>query len=319
MRAAEFLTENPVDEISQDLRHIGLHDLRIDSGKTISVYVPPAERLSIMQQLEDNLPGALWDKTYSNSSVGAIRYKNGVIRVRPKGKAGGDSAGLGNESQLISQVTNAIAQAGEPIDIVFQGSNGVTWTVHDCTKIEGVGKDTSGRKKADVVFTTGGIQQRASIKKDNAEYWESADTYFGHEADEIIDKLVDEGKIELMALNKTNSAGNPFIKLSREIAVKATPQEVEDVIFGSDLKDTNGAVLKQTFSPNHFKLIGNQLTVKCSTVIVQTKDVPREAYVYFLIRNDSSRGRPNYKYPGIRSTAIYRKRISSKTLKVDRR
>lgn len=318
MRATEFLTEAPADEIATDLRKIGHNDQRRDSSKTISIYVPPAERLNVMQQLEDNLPDAVWDKQYSSSSIGAIRYKDGTIRVRPKGKAGINSAGLGNEQAFMIEITNAIGIAGEPIDIDFIGTNGVTWSLKGARSIRGVGADTIGRKKADVVIATDNGAKGISIKKGNAEYWESADTYFGHESDSIIDRLIKKGDIELIPLGKQNSAGKEFVKLSREIALKATREETIDIIFGSDLQGQNGAVLTQTFSANDFQLNGNQLTVNCKNVIIDLPDVPDNMEVYFLIRNDSSRGRPKYKYPGIRSTAIYKKRINRPTLVVNR-
>lgn len=314
MKAIEFLCESPADEITADLRQIGLTDQRRDSGNTISVYVPPSSRLDVMAQMEEQLPGAVWDKSYSNSSVGAIRYKGGTIRVRPKGKAGINSAGLGNEQAFINGINNAIAMAGEPINISFTGQNGIIWKVDGCKAARGVGNDTAGRKKADVILETESGNKHISIKKGNAEYWESADTYFGHEADKIIDKMIASGNLELIPLGKQNSTGKEFIKLSREIAAKATAKEVVDIVFGSDLQGPDGAIIKATFSPNDFNVVGNVLKLNCKVVIVDIADIPITMEVYFLIRNDSSRGRPKYKYPGVRATAIYQSRINGPTL-----
>mgnify|MGYP000332903781 CR=1 FL=1 len=318
MRATDFLIEAPADEIAADLRQIGFTDQRRDSSKTISVYVPPAERLEVMQQMTEKLPDSFWDKDFSNSSIGAIRYKGGTIRVRPKGKAGGQSAGLGNEQSFIDAVNGVVEAAGEPVDINFIGSNGVTWSVKGVQSARGVGSDTGGRKKADVVLATANGAKGVSLKKGNAEYWESADTYFGKEADEIIGKLVAKGKLELIPLGKNNTAGKEFMKLSREIAVRATPQETIDIVFGSDLQGQNGAILKQTFTRDDFVMNGNQVTVNCKIVIVDVPDVPEDMEVFFLIRNDSSRGRPKYKYPGVRSTAVYKKRLNGPTLVINR-
>jgi len=318
MRANEFLNEAPADEISSDLRQVGLADLRRDSSKTVSVYVPPAQRLEIMGQLVDKLPDSFWDKDFSNSSIGAIRYKGGTIRVRPKGMAGGNSAGLSNEQSFIDAVNGVVEAVGEPVDITFIGGNGTSWDVKGVQSARGVGSDTTGRKKADVTLATKNGAKGVSIKKGNAEYWESADTYFGNEADEIIDKLIGQGKLELIPLGKTNSAGDEFVKLSREIAVRADEQETMDIVFGNDLKGQNGAILKQTFTRDDFVINGSQVTVNCKTVIVDATDIPADMEVFFLIRNDSSRGRPKYKYPGIRATAIYKKRINSRTIIVNR-
>ena len=318
MRANEFLIEAPADEIASDLRQVGLTDQRRDSSKTVSVYVPPAQRLEIMGQIVDKLPDAFWDKDFSNSSIGAIRYKGGTIRVRPKGKAGGLSAGLSNEQSFIDAVNGVVEAAGGPVDFEFFDRGGVSWSVKGVQSATGVGADTSGRKKADVTLATQNGAKGVSIKKGNAEYWESADTYFGNEADNIIDKLIAQGKLELIPIGKTNSNGEEFVKLSREIAVRATDQEAIDIIFGNDLQGQNGAILKQTFTGDDFVFDGSTARVNCKNVIVDMPDVPDEMQVYFLIRNDSSRGRPKYKYPGIRATAIYKKRISSRTLIVNR-
>lgn len=318
MRAHDILSEAPADEISSDLNQIGLTDQRRDSAKTVSVYVPAAARIDTIEQMVDKLPDAYWDREFSNSSIGAVRYKGGTIRVRPKGKAGKASAGLGNEESFINNINRAIEEAGQPINITFKGGNGVTWRLTGVKNAKGVGADTAGRKKADVVLDTAEGPKGVSLKKGNAEYWESADTYFGAEADRIIDYLVKRGDLELIPLEKKNSAGKQFVKLSREVASEATHAEVMDIVFGSDLQGQDGAIIKQTFMTDDFILNGGEMTVNCKVVIVEKDDIPRDQWVYFLIRNDSSRGRPKYKYPGIRATAIYRKRLNNNTLRVNR-
>tara|TARA_R110000851_G_scaffold17372_2_gene55181 strand:+ start:1030 stop:1995 length:966 start_codon:yes stop_codon:yes gene_type:complete len=308
----------PADKIFLALSNIGLTEQRRDSSKTVSVYVPLVDRINVMQRITDKLPGAVWDKNFSNSSVGAIRYCGGTIRVRPKGNSGANSAGLDNEQTFVNEINNAIATACQPISIVFKGNNGVDWNMHGVTSCTGVGADTSGRKKADVVLHTDSGLKRVSLKKGNAEYWESADTYFGRQADSIITALVNIDELELFPLGKTNSAGDEFVKLSCEVAVDATPDEVIDIVFGNDLLGPDGAILKQTFSPDDFQLDHTSLTVKCSVVITGVTDIPEHMYPYFLVRNDSSRGRPKYMYPGIRATAIYKKRINNTTIRYNR-
>tara|TARA_R110000851_G_scaffold230509_1_gene383255 strand:- start:64 stop:1038 length:975 start_codon:yes stop_codon:yes gene_type:complete len=313
-----LFTGAPADSISLALSNIGLTEQRRDSAKTVSVYVPLVDRINVMQHITDTLPGAVWDKNFSNSSVGAIRYCDGTIRVRPKGNAGANSAGLGNEQTFVNEISKAIKTACQPISIAFVGSNGVGWDLHGVTSCTGVGADTSGRKKADVIIHTDSGLKRISLKKGNAEYWESADTYFGHEADSIITELVAADELSLIPLDKTNSAGGEFVKLSREVAADATADEVIDIVFGNDLTGPDGAILKQTFSPDDFQLDHTSLTVRCSVVIVDVMDIPEQMYPYFLIRNDSSRGRPKYMYPGIRATAIYKKRINKTTIRYNR-
>ena len=308
----------PADEIFLALSNLGLTEQRRDSSKTVSVYVPLVDRINVMQHITDKLLGAVWDKNFSNSSVGAIRYCGGTIRVRPKGNAGVNSAGLDNEQTFVNEINNAIETACQPISIVFTGNNGVYWKLHGVTACTGVGADTSGRKKADVVIHTESGLKKVSLKKGNAEYWESADTYFGHQSDSIITELVDTGELALVPLGKTNSAGDEFVKLSCEVAVNATATEVIDIVFGNDLTGPDGAILKQTFSSDNFRLDNTLLSVECSVVIMEVADIPEEMYPYFLVRNDSSRGRPKYMYPGVRATAIYKKRINKTTIRYNR-
>jgi len=315
---AQDIFEAPADDISADLNQIGLTDQRRDSANTVSVYVPPAERMNAIQAMVQKLPDAEHDKTFAGSSIGAVRYKGGTIRVRPKGKAGAGSAGLGNEKILVDSINSAIETAGSPLDIVFKGNNGVDWSMKGVKAAKGVGADTAGRKKADIVLDTAQGPYYISLKQGNAAYWESADTYFGHEADKIVDKLVAQGHVELTPTGKKNAQGRDILKLNKEIAAKATEAEINDLIFGSDLGGENGAVIKQTFTNDDFQLNGNVMHIGCKVVIITKDDIPPEMHLYFLIRNDSTRGRPKYKYPGLRMVASYRGRAKN-ALRVSRK
>ncbi len=151
-------------------------------------------------------------------------------------------------------------------------------------------------------------------KKGNAEYWESADTLWGHKADEIVEKLAAAQKITLTKIGKSRKSDSAeFVKVSPEVAVQASPEETMSVVFGSDLLGAGG-VVKQTFDDEHYKLEGNQLTVTADLVITSPQDIPDENRVYWLIRNDSSRTRPRHKYPGLRVLASYRKRINKNSV-----
>jgi hypothetical protein len=141
-----------------------------------------------------------------------------------------------------------------------------------------------------------------SIKKLNAEAWESADNLFGSKAREIIDKLVDDGLVELKKLDKTRD-GEPVYALSKEIVIEPTEQEAVRAIFGSDLNPKGGVVI-QTFKPEHFVQKGNDVTVECHAVITNKEDIPESHLMVWLLRNDSNRNSKALGLAGIRIMGV---------------
>ena len=309
----EFIFETPADDIIPDMQALGLDDYRKDSGQKVSVYVPRNERKKTIQTLLQRLPDATYDPNAPGSSLGLIAYKGGKIQIRPAGGAGTQSAGLANEQQLVDAINRFVGEVG-PLDITFIGDNGKSITAKGVTKADSAGTDTAGRKKSDVNLIAQNKVVPISLKKGNAEYWESADTLWGHKADQVIDKLVAAEKITLSKIGKIRKTdGAEFVKLSPEVAVQASPEESISVVFGSDILG-QGGVVKQTFDDEHYKLEGNQLTVTADMVITSPNDIPEANRVYWLIRNDSSRTRPKHKYPGLRVLASYKKRINKNVL-----
>ena len=105
--------------------------------------------------------------------------------AKPAKKQGKSSAGVDNEQKLVDFI-NSSAKTG-PINVFFMNKN-KTFDVIGCVEAISAGTDTSGRKKSDVnLIDYKGKVYPISIKKDDAEYWESADSYFGQEAKTIID------------------------------------------------------------------------------------------------------------------------------------
>ena len=314
----EFIFEAPADDIIPDMQALGLDDYRKDSGQKLSVYVPRTERKKTIQTLLKRLPNAEYDPNAPGSSLGLIMYKGGKIQIRPAGGAGTQSAGLANEQQLVDTI-NRFAEEVGPLNVTFVGDNGKSITAKGVTKANSADADTAGRKKSDVNLIAQNKVVPISLKKGNAEYWESADTLWGDKADQIIEKLAAAGKITLTKIGKTRKAdGAEFVKVKPEVAVQASPKETLSVVFGSDILG-QGGVVKQTFDDEHYKLEGNNLTVTADLVITSPEDIPEENRVYWLIRNDSSRTRPKHKYPGLRVLASYKKRINKNVLLFNRK
>ena len=179
-----------------------------------------------------------------------------------------------------------------------------------CIEAKSVGADTTGRKKADIVLKDKNNNlYPISIKKDDAETWESADNYFSAEAKTIIQKAVNENKTKLLA-------ESTYFKIEPNIAVKATVEEKKQVVFGSDLEN-KGAVVTKTFVSNSFKQEEDTLIIECTHVITSLDDVKDDEDVYFLIRNDKTR-KSIKEYPGIRVLAVYKKRINPNVVVLSR-
>lgn len=313
----EFIFEAPADDIIPQLQNLNLDDYRKDSANRVTVYVPAKERKATMQLLLQRLDGAEFDRNYGNSSLGGIRYNSGGILVKPAGGTGDKSAGLSNEKQLVDTINRFVEEVG-PLDVTFVGDNGKSITATGVTQAISAGADVKDRKKSDVNLVANGKVVPISLKKSSAEYWESADTMWGNKADSAVEKLAAAGKVELTQLDKTRKDGTPFVKVKPEIAVRATPEETVQVVFGSDLLG-QGGVVKQTFDDEHYTLKGNQLSVTADLVVTAPEDIPEKQRVFWLIRNDSTRTRPNHKYPGLRVLAAYASRINPNTLVMNRK
>lgn len=159
-----------------------------------------------------------------------------------------------------------------------------------------------------------------SIKQADAQYWESADTLWGKEADLLVTHLAETNKIDLIKIGGTRADGAPIVHITPEVSVRATEEQAKNVVFGSDILEQNGAVIKQTFCADDFFIhdnCPNLLCIMVDEIITSLDDLSESMEVHFLIRNDKSRARPAYKYPGIRVFACYAERLTKYTHQVE--
>lgn len=315
MKIQEILTEAAtVDEIQAQLQNIGLDNVERKNSKRLIVYVTRQERSATIKVLLDRLPGANYNKAMPGSSLGGIEYNGVAIMVKPKGGTGVQSAGLSNEKHLVDTINRFVDEVG-PLIVTFVGDNGRSITARNVTSAASTGADSTNRSKSDVVLFSDNKPIPLSLKKSNAEYWESADTLWGSRADALVKQLADAGKIRLEPIGKQRAGdGAEFVKIKPEVAVQATAEETMKVVFGNDILNGHGAVVKQTFEDEHYRLEGNHLSVTADLVIVKPEDIPENLMVYWLIRNDSSRNRPKHKYPGLRILATYASRLNKTTM-----
>ena len=176
---------------------------------------------------------------------------------------------------------------------------------YEICEILSVQRDTSNRKKSDInmVDINGNIIP-ISIKKDSAEMWESADSYWAENA-----KLIIEDNKSLLSYE------NGVYRVVPNLAVIATQEEKRDVIFGSDILN-RGMVLVKTFRNSDFQYDEktNTLIVTVSKIVLESDDLDD---IYFLIRNDRSR-KSSKILPGIRVVAVSNTRITSNVKVVGR-
>lgn len=311
---ARFLEETAnlqIEDLKQQITSVLGHDKFKDKSRTnFQVLVDGINRVDLLKQIESlfSAIGAKYDPNKGSSSVGAVVIGKFSIGAAPLSKQGKRSAGLDNEDTLIAQLNNMLRDG--PLHVEFV-AGGKSFRVEDVKHAEEVGRDTAGRKKSDVnLITMSGTKVPLSLKKDNAEMWESADSYYSKKAKDIIDAQVRLGKVKL--------EGTATKKILPNIAVKASTQETTDVVFGSDIIQNNGAVLYKTFSSSDFKVddAGETIMVTVSEIYRTVAEVERgKQAVYFLIRNDSSR-KGSKIYPGIRVLAVGKSRINQNVLVV---
>ena len=292
---------NVIDEaVDQDLmsylKAAGYEDLRAKGNNLLVLaQIPDGAkknefRRQIFTDVFDNLKnnfshlGPYIGSDTRISSLGFIGFSEIPTRVVVKdaGIQGDNSSGVANETELAGMLQSMVEKY-KSIDVVFKDPRGKTLSIDGVDNVELTGKDVKEKKKADIVLRSSEKRLPVSIKKLDAETWESADTMFGAKAREIIDDLVEKDLVDLEKIS--DQAG---YRLSKEIVVEPTEEEAMLAIFGSDIQHEGGIVI-QTFRPEHFVQEGNQITIDCHAVIKEKSDIPESHMMVWLIRNNAGR------------------------------
>lgn len=318
-------------QVEQILRKNGYEQLKPQGNKiNVLVQIPAGRkkaefRTAILQEilklLQTQLPES--DAEFTNdpgvSSIGGIVFTDSpvIVVVKDSGKQGDQSAGVANELELASLLQSLIQKYGTA-NVSFVDERGKRMTIKNCTNVEVAGRDTSNRKKADVVLTSERGSLPISIKKLDADMWESADNLFGERARKVLDKLIADGavKLEKIGDRKTKTGSIPVYELSKEIVMEPTEEEAMQAIFGSDLNPKGGVVI-QTFKPEHFKQVDNNVTVEAHAVITNKAEIPESHLMVWLLRNDSTRNGGSLGIAGIRPLGVTLTRGIGKTGKKD--
>lgn len=286
---------------------MGYTKFKKDSSKTISI-LTEGNRVDVLEKVEKNLQdmNAKYDPNKGSSSIGAVVADGFTIKARPASKQGKGSAGLGNEDAMINGIEQ-FTKNGPMTVCITDGKK--KYEYKNVIGVEEVGRDTTNRKKADVrLKIKGGGKIPISIKKDNAEIWESADSYYSSIAKKVVDREEIRGTI---AIEQKGSISY----MQPNLGIKTTNSEKRDVVFGSDLLN-KGFVVVKTFRGSDFQMSkdGDMLYVYVTQIIDKISDLKGKDDIFFLIRNDSSRKGSKIR-PGLRVLAVKGTRIN-KNVKV---
>jgi hypothetical protein len=305
-------------DVEQTLRRAGYEDFKINGNKiNVLVQIPDGAKKAefrddILQEvlavLKKAYPrdGVEYSMDKGISSLGGIIFANGPVKVviKDSGGQGDNSAGIANEIELASIIQSVVEKYGSA-NVTFVDPRGKKMTIKNCINVNVAGRDTGNRKKADVVLQSPKGFLPISIKKLNADMWESADNLFGQRARSILDKLVKEGHIKLNKIGESKKKNGivPVYELSKEIVIEPTEEEALNAIFGSDLNPKGGIVI-QTFKPEHFVQDGPTVTVDCHAVITSSADIPESHLMVWQLRNDSGRNSESLGIAGIRPLGV---------------
>jgi hypothetical protein len=300
-----------IKELQVSLKKLGYADFKKISSKRFSV-LTNENRVDLLEKIAQHFSvyGAVYDQDFGSSSVGMVRIGAFAIGAAPKSKQGKASAGIQNEYTLINMVNTALADG--PLNLVFQ-AKGKKFTVPMAVRAEAVGGDTKDRKKSDVnIIDADGNKFPLSLKKDKAEMWESADSYWGKDMETIVRREQKAGTVKVEPHPKVRSV----FTLTPNLAVKANSKELINVVFGTDILP-NGCVLEKTFS-GKYKVDADteSVIIDVTKIITSPRELKGEYEVYFLMRNDSSR--KGSKIPGLRVLAVKKSRINKNVKVVNR-
>lgn len=292
----------------ENLLHQYNYETKILSKNRIAV-LTDSSRMEVIEHILSFCSNSVYDNTpCSLSSLGKIIYLDKEIVVKPKSKQGMKSSGLENEITIISKL-NEECQKHDEINVTFVDNCSKEYKCFGLISCKEMGRDTSNRKKADMILQGKEHNYPISLKKDNAEVYESADGYASEKAKYLIEKLAKEKKIKL-------ECSNNVYKIQPTFAWKATEQEKINVVFGSDLCN-NGAVIQKTFGTKPLEKINkNNFICKVSYIFTDITEIKDSHDVWFYVRNDSSRNSKALGFRGLRVLAVYQSRINKNVYRI---
>jgi len=295
--------------------------VRVD-GKRIKVCIPSKcrnDRVQVLQQVSDNFQdfsAVLMNDMPSYSSIGYVQIQDFRISVKSLPQQSSMSPGVPNEHVLAQKINKYIKESGTINLIFLSDKNRICYeNVMNCRLTENR-KSRKGRNKADMIVETQQNNYAVSIKQDDAERWESADTSHGTVALQQLQKALDEQKTRLLPVLDKNGApmvrkdGRTVMRLENELFWCMEENQAKKTIFGDDVCN-GGAVVFNTFNDSHFSYnsTDSSLTVACDRVYTTDGSIDAQDHPYWIIRNDVTRNCRKLGIPGLRIESVFKSRI----------
>jgi hypothetical protein len=281
------------------LAQLGFDNVEQAKNKIV-VKVSNSERLNALTFIIESI-GGYHDVNSSYSSIGCIVKDQFKIIIKPIEKQGDGSAGKPNENFLFNKlIENPVKQ------IVFT-SDKKNIVINDVVNVNNCSKKSipKNRLKTDIEIFTENSKFNISLKQDNAEIWESADSYCSKLVHTYVNYLEKEKKINL-------ECNEYYCKVKPEIGIECNEKEAMDVIFGEDIYN-QGTVITKTFCNDDFLFEKDSVNINVSSIIENLDDLKSYQKPFFHIRNDKTR---NCGIKGLRTLAVYQKRINPNVLKI---
>lgn len=290
-----------------------LHYSPSESGTNIKILIKGhEERGTLLSRVAKALSqyGAVRDRSEraaNISSFGGVRIDKWFIYAKNADKKGGKKYGIENELMLVNQVKQRVDEG--KINVRFHSPR-TAFIVQNVSDSFHVGNDWNESKKADVILY--GHKPTPISIKEPYHIWGTTEVLFRDKALVYLEQLVNDRKIRVAGYNPGKDMR---LTLAKEIAVEASKEEAEAVMFGTDIKRLRGAVVRQIFDPVDFHMKGNTLEVAVQDII--TRYDPKDP-IYFLVRNDPNRSWPAQgkrpRVSGLIIQAVPRERITGNTL-----
>lgn len=272
----------------------------------------------IAKQLKEQEEKFTYYPSHILSSSGVvIGYAKYYIFVNPvEAKKGVDKSfrgGLENESFLVKSINKHVKDLGRPISVRFISEHGKNFHIKSVKRAKNNREGGGAQRKADItVFDDSNTAYPISLKKDNAEFWENAQSYWGQNAKHIMDELLHRGDIKLM------KRGGGTFDIAPKFAVKLNARQAQRVMFGLDVAGQHGRVIIRSFHDNdfHYDSSAHELVVRASFIFNRFSDVPSNKHPYFVVRYDRKSGGNNL-LKGMRLEAVSPTRVSQEMIKID--
>ena len=245
-------------------------------------------------------------KPVRDHSLGGVYVGDYVIFAKPEGRQ--LSTAVYNTSMLINNVNQYIG--GGKLNIEFNGG-GTIFKVPSVVQVRGAGRRPGMGPKADVHLVTDGPKGTVpvSLIVDNEDKWEDVDSWYpGLGGQILLDDAQRYQRVNVVQVGAKSQMQDERSRAKLSVARRASKQQAEMVVFGSDIMP-KGAVVFKTLSGTDFEVSDDGGTLKINvTRIIDSKRSLKKDEVWFLLTNASSRA--GGIRPGIRAEAVTARRSS---------